>query len=122
MVYPPPFWGSFAQNAPRYGIRYLSPCRKFNFDPHSPPPLPRYPILGGLGGWGVKISLHIAAAVCGFGPVSWTTFFLIYQPSNPWRGLGVQTPGTSVRPPPPRCALAGDDLASFVLDRLFRGT
>ena len=44
---------------------------------------------GGVGGGGVKTSLRILGAVCGFGPRSGATFFLYMDPPNPWRGSRV---------------------------------
>ena len=58
------------------------------------PPRTRVPFFGGWGwggvsgGGGVKTSLRILGAVCGFGPRSWATFFLYMDPLTHGGGPG----------------------------------
>ena len=50
---------------------------------------------GGVSGGGVKTSLRILGAVCGFGPRSGATFFLYMDPlTHGW------VPGSELRVPP----------------------
>ena len=68
-------------------------------------------------GGGVKTSLRIAAAVCGFRPRSRATFFLHMDPLTYGGG-----PGSELRVPPvgpPLWApMGGEDLAVFALDKV----
>ena len=68
------------------------------------PPYPGTPFLGGwvgggVGGGGVKTSLHILGAVCGFGPRSGATFFLYMDPLTHGGGLGSELRVPLVAPP-----------------------
>ena len=60
-------------------------------------PRTRVPVFGGGGGGvgGIKTSLRILGAVCGFGPRSGATFFLYMDPLTHGRG-----PGSELRVPP----------------------
>ena len=81
------------------------PRELFDFDtPYAPPPPPPF-----LGGGGVKTSVRIAAAVCGFGPGSCAAFFLCMDPLTHCGG-----PGPKLRVPPsaPLWALAGGCLVA----------
>ena len=63
-------------------------------------PRTRVPLFGGLGGLsggGVKTSLRILGAVCGFGPRSRATFFFLYM--DPLTHGG--GPGSELQVPPP---------------------
>ena len=68
-----------------------------------------------MSGGGVKTSLRILGAVCGFGPRSRATFFLYMDPLTHGGG-----PGSELQVPPvapPLWALASEDLAVFTLDK-----
>ena len=70
---------------------------------------------GGVSGGGVKTSLRILGAVCGFEPRSRATFFLYMDPLTHGGG-----PGSELQVPPvapPLWALASEDLAVFTLDK-----
>ena len=63
-------------------------------------PRTRVPTFGGVGvgvgvGGGVKTSLRILGAVCGFGPRAWATFFLYMDPLTHGGG-----PGSELQVPP----------------------
>ena len=70
--------------------------------------------MGVSGGGGVKTSLRILGAVCGFGPRSRATFFLYMDPLTHGGG-----PGSELRVPlvAPLWALASEDLVVFTLDK-----
>ena len=92
----------------------------FVFDPFSPP-YPGAAFWGGAGGGvsgggGSKLlcEFWVLCVDLDSGP---GIFFLVHGPPNPWRGSRVLTPGTPGRPPPPRWALASEDLAVFTLDK-----
>ena len=56
--------------------------------------------MGGVsGGGGVKTSLRILGAVCGFGPRSWATFFLYMDPLTHGGGPGSELQVPPVAPP-----------------------
>ena len=71
---------------------------------------------GGVGGEGVKTSLRILGAVCGFGPRSRATFFLCMDPLTHGGGPGSELQVPLVAPPP-LWALASEDLAVVTLDK-----
>ena len=89
----------------------------------SHPPYPGTPFWGGRGGGvgGVKTSLRIAAAVCGFRPRFSRLFFLYMDPLTHGGG-----PGSKLRvpaaPPPPIWPLTREDLVVFGPVWLFFGT
>ena len=64
----------------------------FSFLTPLPPPYPGAPFWGDgggcQGGGGVKTSLHILGAVCGFGPRSGASFVLCMDPLTHGGGLG----------------------------------
>ena len=69
-------------------------------------PRTRVPLFGGVGGggWGgvgggVKTSLRILGAVCGFGPRSRATFFLYMDPLTHGGGPGSELQVPPVAPP-----------------------
>ena len=66
-------------------------------------PRTRVPLLGGGVGGGVKTSLRIVGAVCGFGPRSRATFFLHMDPLTHGGGPGseLRVPLVVAPPPPP---------------------
>ena len=67
------------------------------------PPRTRVPLFGGVGGGvsggGVKTSLRILGAVCGFGPRSGATFFLYMDPLTHGGGPGSELQVPPVAPP-----------------------
>ena len=67
-------------------------------------------------GGGVKTSLRIPGAVCGFGPRSGASFFLYMDPLIHGGGPKSELRVTPVAPPP-LWALASEDLAVFMLDK-----
>ena len=69
-----------------------------------------------MSGGGVKTSLRILGAVCGFGPRSGATFFLYMDPLTHGGGPGSELPVPAVAPP--LWALASEDLAVFTLDKV----
>ena len=80
----------------------------FSFLTPLPPPYLGTPFWGGggggVGGWGgvgggVKTSLRILGAVCGFGPRSGATFFLYMDPLTHGGGLGSELRVPLVAPP-----------------------
>ena len=54
---------------------------------------------GGVSGGGVKTSLRIVGAVCGFGPRSQATFFLYMDPLTHGGGPGSELQVPPVAPP-----------------------
>ena len=69
-------------------------------------PRTRVPLFGGVGvgggggvGGGVKTSLRILGAVCGFGPRSGATFFLYMDPLTHGRGPGSELQVPLAAPP-----------------------
>ena len=83
--------------------------------PRTRVPLFRGVGVGGCRGGGVKTSLRILGAVCGFGPRSQATFFLYMDPLTHGGGPGSELQVPPLAPPP--LALASEDLAVFTWDK-----